>query len=113
MASRASSETRDRFFPIACPHCDSRCRIRGSRAVTPLIRESRVQCLNPDCGHTFVGQFVITHTISPSACPRSGVDLRIAAQRRPAAGNDNAGLDEASINHGGSGPEVPPLVDTG
>ncbi|MBD59039.1 MAG: hypothetical protein CL808_02810 [Citromicrobium sp.] len=104
------------IFALLCPHCDSKCRIRGGRALTRLAREVRVQCLNVECGHTFVGQFVITHTISQSACPRDGVDLRIAPPRRPIA-NDNPSAPSPPTGAPPDaapdrGPEVPPRVDT-
>ena len=103
---------KDPVFAILCPHCDSKCRIRGSRRLTPLARETRVQCLNVECGHTFVGQFVITHTISPSACPRDDVDLRVARPRRRVA-NDNPSSNVPPNEQGESRPEVPLRNDTG
>lgn len=99
------------IFAIPCPHCDSKCRIRGGRALTRLAREVRVQCLNVDCGHTFVGQFVITHTISQSACPREGVDLRVAPPRRPIA-NDNPSSEAPRIAKRERDADAPPRVDT-
>lgn len=73
-------------FSIQCPHCDGTAKIRTSQQVTRLVRNLHAQCQDVECGHTFGVQLQVTHTISPSARPRDGVDLRIAP---PRAANQN------------------------
>jgi hypothetical protein len=54
-------------------------------------------CTNLACGHTFVAQFAVVRTLSPSAAPRSDVHLPIAPRPffgKPAAANDDAPLQE-------------------
>lgn len=84
-----------------------------------MARELRYRCDNDDCGHTFVAQLEIIYTVTPSACPRSDVHLRIVGRAAPGlSANDN---DEVAPVIVPGGPEVPPLaanddellVDTG
>jgi transcription elongation factor Elf1 len=74
---------------VKCPHCGHHLATRSSRSVTPLYKQKVLQCRNPACGASFGASSGITHQISPSACPRAGIDLPFAAPRaRPAAAND-------------------------
>lgn len=84
-----------------CPHCGGHLVTRSSRSVTPLYKQKVLHCRNPDCGASFGYGGGITHQISPSACPRPGVDLpnSVPRARKPPAN------DDAPTRH--SGPEVP------
>lgn len=71
-----------------CPHCAASMTIRSSREAHPLLRQLWFQCSNYLCGFTCGGNLEITHQISPSACPRPGIQLKthdeITAQRKAA-----------------------------
>jgi hypothetical protein len=86
-------------FRMRCPHCESLCKARTTREVTPLFREIRFQCTNIDgdepCGHSFVSSLVIERTIVASARPNPRIRIPIAAPRirrmpcgQPEAAND-------------------------
>lgn len=92
-----------RIPTIACPHCDTRAKVRSSEQMTSLVRELRFTCDNDACGHTFLGTLEITRTITPSARPNPAVNLPMTPRRpkpepanddgpilSPAAANDNA-----------------------
>ncbi len=63
---------------MACPHCDTPALVRSSNVLTPMIRESHMACRNVVCGHTFVVMSSIDRTLSPSAIPRAGVELKVS-----------------------------------
>lgn len=52
-----------------CPACRDRSLIRTSEEQTPLVRLFYFQCLNTDCGQTWVSQLSVLHAIVPSAMP--------------------------------------------
>ena len=54
---------------IICPHCKSIAKIRTSKTMTALTRELRIQCINVECGHTFVAVLEMVRTIRPSGTP--------------------------------------------
>ena len=66
--------------------------------MTPLYREVYYQCLDLECGHTFVACLEVIRTLAPSARPRPGIHLPIVPaavrtanlrpQRRSGAAND-------------------------
>jgi DNA-directed RNA polymerase subunit RPC12/RpoP len=65
---------------VKCPHCGSGTEIRSSREIDTLSRDVYYMCRDLDCGHQFVGQLTIKHSIVPSATPRAGVALPVYAQ---------------------------------
>ena len=74
---------------IACPHCGEQAVARSSEAVTELCRTLRYRCKNDDCGHDFVAQLAIIHTVRPSLRPNPLVRLPLSPSARPkAAAND-------------------------
>lgn len=68
-----------------CPHCEARAKVRSSRTISRLVRESYYQCSDVECGHTFVAQISVIRTISPSAKPRAGVAIPFGVNRVPMA----------------------------
>jgi len=87
-----------------CPHCLAKARVRSSCEETNLSKRLNMECSNFDCGHTFVAALDIIHTVRPSACPDSRVQLRMSPPRSiPAPAND----DDTAIRT--AGPEVPAL----
>ncbi len=84
---------RPRIPTIDCPHCNARAIVRSSDRVTPLVRELRLQCDNPDCGHSFAAQLSVTRSLSPSACPNPAIHLpfgnRALRPRRSGPANDD------------------------
>lgn len=70
---------------IACPHCGGATRIGNSKTHDRMYRQIYYACLDVECGHTFSADLVITHTISPSACPDPDVKLRVVPTRHRAA----------------------------
>jgi hypothetical protein len=60
---------------ICCPHCDSKAVARSSKALSATLREIFYQCVDPECGHTYVANLEIVRTLSPSAKPNSAISL--------------------------------------
>lgn len=58
---------------IRCPHCNGRSIARSSRELSGTMREIFFQCLDVECGHTYVAQLEIVRTLSPSGKPNSAV----------------------------------------
>lgn len=69
---------------MTCPHCDSHATSRTSKTVTDLYRELYYICTNVECGHTWKASLSFLHTISASACPKPGLELRRAPVPVPA-----------------------------
>lgn len=69
---------------ISCPHCGGPTAIRNSKTHDRLYRQIYYGCLDFECGHTFSADLLITHTISPSACPDPDVKLRTVPPRHRA-----------------------------
>lgn len=93
-----SNKSKPRVPTIACPHCGTRAIVRDSQQMTLLVRELRFHCENDACGHTFVGQLVITRTVRPSACPNPDVYLPMAPRRSmPTPANDDGPLAERKL----------------
>lgn len=87
-----TTKSRHRLPAIACPHCGSRMITRSSNQVTPLVRESRLDCDNPDCDFVATGQIALVSTRRRSKRPRAGVELpvRPANDETPRPANDDA-----------------------
>lgn len=73
---------------VNCPHCRDLALLRTSRQTTPLFKELRFQCVNIECGHTFVGSLTIDRTIVPSARPNPAIKLRMAPRPGDHANDD-------------------------
>lgn len=73
---------------VHCPHCEDLASLRTSKVLTPIFKELRFQCLNVECGHTFVASLEIVRTICPSARPNPKVKLRMAPPRHHEPAND-------------------------
>lgn len=66
---------------LRCPHCQSRAKIRTSRAVTPLFTEYRLQCTDIECDHAFTASLTIERTTRPSGRPNPRITLPGLAPR--------------------------------
>lgn len=73
---------------VQCPHCLNLAQLRTSKVLTPLVKELRFQCMDVECGHTFVASLTIDRTICPSARPNPRIQLRMASPRVYAPAND-------------------------
>ena len=67
---------------MACPHCEAQSEIRTGKVLTPTMRETLYQCVNVECGHTFVAVTEIVRTLSPSATPNPAVNLPLSTHVR-------------------------------
>lgn len=65
MMSEMDKNVVRRRATATCPNCGERCLIQGSKVISRLTREFRLQCQNMDCGWTGVATMEIVHTISP------------------------------------------------
>ena len=82
---------------LPCPHCRHPSVIRTSEQMTTLMRQYVFCCVNPECGHTFVGTLEISRTLSPSATPDPSVNLPLSSHVRRdmlRAQLDHAGTSE-------------------
>ena len=70
------------IISIRCPHCDSRSIARTSRQLSATLREIFFQCLDVECGHTYVANLEVVRTISPSAKPKTAIRLPISPHAR-------------------------------
>lgn len=60
---------------LNCPHCGEFARVRTSQQLTPVYRESLLECQNPECNWRGKLSQEVTHTLSPSARPNPEVRL--------------------------------------
>lgn len=67
---------------IRCPHCRARTVARSSRELSSTMREIVYQCVDTDCGHTYVAQLEAVRTLSPSAKPNMDIRLPISQHVR-------------------------------
>lgn len=89
------------LWRINCPHCGSDSTIRTSRPLSETVRESKVQCNNPDCAHTWIAHLAAVRTIAPSMTPNPKVFIPLSP-RSPAA-------NQPSGNQLELGMDLPPL----
>ena len=71
------------LWRITCPHCGADSTVRYSRALSETVRESKVQCTDPDCAHTWIAQLAAIRTIAPSMTPNPKVFIPLSP-RSPA-----------------------------
>ena len=78
-------KAKPRIPTIDCPHCASRAIVRSSEGITPICRKLLFDCT--DCGHRFVAQLAILHSVRPSDCPNPAISLplRLLSAKIPAA----------------------------
>ncbi len=60
-----------------CPHCSTPGRIYGSRQITPTYKQFHLACRNPLCGHSWLAELNVVHTIVQSACPHPDVSIKL------------------------------------
>ncbi|MBP0629766.1 ogr/Delta-like zinc finger family protein [Cupriavidus sp. AcVe19-1a] len=72
---------------LSCPHCETRMKIRTSRVVSLLSKESYWQCPNIACAYTCKAITSVVTTIAPSMVPNPKVYLP-ASRQRAACAND-------------------------
>lgn len=65
---------------MRCPHCDSRSTIRSSLTYSSTYRTATYQCINIECGFTWLCALHVLHEMSPSAMPNPSVNI----PKRPA-----------------------------
>ncbi|ECV5707818.1 ogr/Delta-like zinc finger family protein [Salmonella enterica subsp. enterica] len=68
---------------IRCPHCDGKAIARSSRELSPTLRQISYQCIDPECGHTYLAHLEIVRTLSPSAKPNAAITLPYSPHIRP------------------------------
>lgn len=61
-----------------CPHCSTKARIRTSRDVSEISRETYFQCTNIECGHTWKSISTAILTIVPSQIPNPKVHIPLS-----------------------------------
>lgn len=86
---------------IKCPHCGSDSTVRTSRPLSDTVRESKVQCNNPDCAHTWVAHLAAVRTIAPSMTPNPRVYIPLSPRSPAAAAPEGAQMELAM--------DLPPL----
>lgn len=77
---------------VTCPHCNSIAKARSSKQLTPLFKELRYQCLDLECGHTFVASLNIERSIVPSMKPNPRIRLKVGLPVATTPANDADGL---------------------
>ncbi len=65
---------------VRCAHCKGPAIIRDSFFLSPLLRQLRCVCRDPECGHTFVAHLETTSTLSPSGKPDPAIQLPISTR---------------------------------
>ncbi|WP_249963558.1 ogr/Delta-like zinc finger family protein [Histophilus somni] len=48
-----------------CPVCGSACKISGSHALSPLLKQSYAQCKNPTCSASWLINIEVANVVSP------------------------------------------------
>jgi hypothetical protein len=67
---------------IRCPHCKERAVARSSQEKTETLREITYQCLDPECGYTYVASLEIVRGLSPSGKPSTTVRVPMSQHIR-------------------------------
>ena len=52
---------------ISCTACGHKGRIDSRNEITPRYAKLYCQCLNAECGHTWVSELTFKHTLQPPA----------------------------------------------
>jgi hypothetical protein len=67
---------------ICCPHCKSRAVARSSQEKTETMREITYQCIDAECGYTYVAALEIVRGLSPSGKPSQTVRVPMSQHIR-------------------------------
>lgn len=67
---------------LSCPHCGAFARVRKSQQLTPVYRESLLECQNVECGWRGKLSMEMTHTLTPSHNPNPEVRLPVSQRVR-------------------------------
>ena len=86
------------LWRITCPHCNADSTIRTSRALSETVRESAVQCNNPECAHTWIAHLAVIRTIAPSMIPNPKVYIPLSP-RSPAANQPTGNQLELGMSY--------------
>lgn len=85
----------------ACPHCGGPAKIRSSQSITPTFKTIYFHCQDETgCGHVYVGQLELVHSIHPSKKPnpRCRMPLIQVGRARPRQQPEPANDDTPSAN---------------
>ncbi|MFA0038259.1 ogr/Delta-like zinc finger family protein [Vibrio sp. 10N.261.52.A1] len=52
---------------VICQECGEKARIQKSTRISASYSDLYCSCSDPECGHTFVMNLSLSHTLSPSA----------------------------------------------
>ena len=74
---------------IICPECESNSVIKKTVRKHPQLSDIYCACNNVECGHTFVVNMTLSHTLSPSALTgakavKTMIDMMTPDQKRAA-----------------------------
>jgi len=61
-----------------CPHCSSKAIIRDSDQLSVLVKEAKLVCQNPACGHTFIVNISVSRTLYPSRIPNKDINIPLS-----------------------------------
>lgn len=67
---------------IRCPHCKSRATARSSQEKTETMREITYQCIDVECGYTYVASLEVVRGLSPSGKPNQAVHVPMSQHIR-------------------------------
>lgn len=67
---------------IRCPHCQSRAVARSSQEKTATMREITYQCIDVECGYTYVASLEVVRGLSPSGKPSETVRVPMSQHIR-------------------------------
>lgn len=60
-----------------CPHCSTPGTVRTSRQITPVYKQFYIDCRNQLCGHSWLAELSVIHSITPSAMPNPDIRLKM------------------------------------
>lgn len=63
---------------FGCPHCQRKAIIRDSEQLSPLVKEAKLVCQNPECGHTFIVTVSVSRTLSQSRIPNKEINIPLS-----------------------------------
>ncbi|WP_081775108.1 ogr/Delta-like zinc finger family protein [Methylobacillus glycogenes] len=70
---------------LMCPHCGSTTKVRASRSLSALSRETFHQCDDHECGHSFKSITSVSLTIVPSMKPNPDIRIPLSEKVREIA----------------------------
>ncbi|MFY9351649.1 MAG: ogr/Delta-like zinc finger family protein [Sphingobium sp.] len=69
--------TQAKSLHALCPHCATPGAVRSSRQITPVYKQFYIACRNMLCGHTWLAELHVVHSITPSAVPDPSLHIRM------------------------------------